>query len=167
MGRFGLTRANAEAKLERWYGGDVVDSLKLCGGGLTVPIPIMGVPVMLGPGGRFLPHVGGGTGFASLSDLIAEATAGKRQEVTYTKTGPAAPAVASSQTLWPMGAMPVAGAAPAAPAGGTVPTRTSTGALAQQDPGGSDTLHMTTWVGLSSQTGSLMLYDYLFGTHPA
>jgi hypothetical protein len=104
------------------------------------------------------------TGFASLSDLITEATTGgKSQYLMYQKTGVAGPAATSSAFLWAQGAMPSAGSNGAAAPGGTIPTNATTGGFKQSDPGGSDTLHMTTWNGLpATAVGSLMLYDHLF-----
>lgn len=107
------------------------------------------------------------TGFASLSDLISEATTGgKSQFLMYQKTGVAGPAATSSAFLWAQGAMPAAGANAGAAAGGTIPDNTTTGGLKQADPGGSDTTHLTTWTGTpATAVGSLMLYDYLFGVN--
>jgi hypothetical protein len=107
------------------------------------------------------------TGFASLSDLITEATTGgKSQYLMYQKTGVAGPAATSSAFLWAQGVIPTAGANAGAAAGGTVPDNTTTGGLKQADPGGADTLHLTTWTGLpATAVGSLMLFDYLFGVN--
>lgn len=106
------------------------------------------------------------TGFASLSDLILEATTGgKRQQLSYLKTGVAAPAVTASEFLWKQGTLPAGGADAAAAPGGTIPDNTTTGGLLQADPAGSDTLHLTTWTGVASAVGALMLYDYLFGVN--
>lgn len=152
-----------EAKMERWYGPDVVESMLLCSSGIMAPVPIIGVGAYAYRG-TFIPRVAGGAGFVSLSDLIAEATAnGKLQNLMYNKTGVAAAAAGESHDLWGLGALPSAGANSAAAPGGTVPTRASAGALGQQDPGGSDQLAMTTWTGLSTVAGSLLLYDRLIG----
>src|SRR5262245_2222277 len=43
------------------------------------------------------------TGFASLSDLIAEATAGKLQKLYFTKVGTSGAVAGSSNTLWFVG----------------------------------------------------------------
>jgi hypothetical protein len=105
-------------------------------------------------------------GFSSLSDLISEATTGGKSQIrTYSKTGVAAPAVNASQALWGVGALPGAGANAAAAPGGTIPTNTTTGGLQQANATGGDTLHLTTWTGLSSQVGSVMLYDYMYGVN--
>lgn len=107
------------------------------------------------------------TGFASLSDLITEATTGgKSQWLMYQKTGVAGPAATSSAHLWAQGAMPSAGSNAAAAPGGTVPDNTTNGGFKQADPGGSDTTHLTTWTGTpATAVGSLMLYDYIFGVN--
>jgi hypothetical protein len=104
------------------------------------------------------------TGFASLSDLITEATTGGKSQVRpYLKTGVAGPAATSSAFLWAQGAMPSAGSNGAAAPGGTIPDNTTTGGFKQADPGGSDTTHLTTWTGQpATAVGSLMLYDHLF-----
>jgi len=81
----------------------------------------------------------------------------------YQKTGVAGPAATSSAFLWAQTAMPSAGSNGAAAPGGTIPNKTTTGGFKQADPGGSDTLHLTTWTGLpATAVGSLMLYDHLF-----
>lgn len=184
-------------RLERWLGAEtaqhVSDTMRDWYG---PPIPLAGVPglVYVGRGGDFVGPIRGGyascladyawarwqrivrgtirratlnTGFASLSDLITEATTGgKSQFLMYQKTGVAGPAATSSAPLWAQGAMPAAGANAAAAPGGTIPDNTTTGGLKQADPGGSDTLHLTTWTGTpATAVGSLMLYDYLFGVN--
>jgi hypothetical protein len=106
------------------------------------------------------------TGFSSLSDLISEATTGgKSQSLHYSKTGAAAPAVAASMHLWKRAALPVAGANSAGPGGGTVPGRATAGGFQQADPGGTDTLHLTTWTGLSTVVGAVLLSDFIFGVN--
>lgn len=106
-------------------------------------------------------------GFASLSDLISEATTGgKAQVLPYHKTVVTAPpAAAASQFMWAAGANPTAGANAAAGPGGTVPDNTSTGSLKQSNAGASDSLHLTTWTGTATVAGALMLVDYLFGVN--
>lgn len=107
-----------------------------------------------------------GTGFASLSDLISEATTGgKAQNLPYQKTSVAGPAVTASTFTWAQGTLPVAGSNAAAAPGGTNPDNTTTGGFLQTDPAGADTLHLTTWTGLASVVGSVLLYDYFFGVN--
>jgi hypothetical protein len=104
-----------------------------------------------------------GTGFASLSDLIYEATNGKRQEIAYQKVGTTG-VVAATNTLWFVGNQPAAGAAAAAAPGGTVPTSATTGALPFNNPTTSgDTTHFVGGMPLASVAGNtLLLYDRLF-----
>jgi hypothetical protein len=110
--------------------------------------------------------VSANAGFASLSDLISEATVGgKAQELMYSKSGVALPAVAASADLWGVGAMPVAGANAAAAPGGTNFTNATTGALFSANPAGGDTLHLTTWIGLATTANSLLLYDRLWAAN--
>jgi hypothetical protein len=104
------------------------------------------------------------TGFASLSDLISEATVGgKSQTLYYQKTGAAKVAAAYCQDMWNKGAVPAAGSNGGAAPGGTLYTRASTGALPFINPGGSDTAHITTWRALGTVVGSLLIYDRLLG----
>ena len=108
-------------------------------------------------------------GFASLSDLISEATTGgKKQTLAYNKTGAAAPAVGASQALMRVVTLPTIGAVLAAPPGGTVLTSASAGALTFVDPTGGDTTHLINWVDqqTTAQSSSLMLTDCLFGFSP-
>jgi hypothetical protein len=103
------------------------------------------------------------TGFASLSDLISEATAGgKRQDSFVTKSGSLAVSAAWA-SLWNVGVFPAAGTAPSNIPGGSVPTNATTGSLKQTDPGGSDTLHLTTMqFQASTAPNTLLLYDRTF-----
>lgn len=102
------------------------------------------------------------TGFASLSDLIAEATAGKRREFFFRKSM-AASAVGATDSLWREATLPPAGAAASAAPGGTVPDETTTGAFFFTNPTGGDTQHFTTAMSMSDVAGqNLLLYDRLF-----
>lgn len=104
-------------------------------------------------------------GFASLSDLILEATTGgKKQVLAYQKVGVAQPAVAASAWLWRVGTMPTLAAVAAVAPGGTVYTRATTGALKQDDAGAGDQLHFVNWIGVSNvaQATALMLVDNLW-----
>lgn len=105
-------------------------------------------------------------GFASLSDLITEATTGgKKQVCSFMKVGVAAPAVGASQITWRLAGLPTAGGNAAAPPVGTAFTRTSAGALKQDNPTvGGDTLHFINgWMASNAaQMTSLLLIDYLW-----
>ncbi len=102
------------------------------------------------------------TGFASFSDVIAEASAGKRQQLPFSQAG-TANTLQRGSTLWTVGPMPAIGETPAAPPGGTVCTRTTVGAIGQVDPGGTDTSHLTTQVAMpSAGPHTLIVYDRLW-----
>lgn len=110
------------------------------------------------------------TGFASLSDLISEATVGgKAQDIYYQKTATVAkPAAGYCQDLWNMAAVPSAGSNGGALAGGTICNAATAGRLPIIDPGGGDTNHLTTWTGVADRVGALLLSDRLFafsGSH--
>jgi hypothetical protein len=103
-------------------------------------------------------------GFASLSDLIAEATAGKRREFLFQKVGAAATAIGDSKSFWGLGNFPPAGTAPAAAAAGTAFVDSSTGGFRFDNPTGGDTQHFVQADHLASVAGnSLLLYDLIFG----
>ena len=102
------------------------------------------------------------TGFSSLSDLISEATTGGKRQDRYWIKG-ATTAAATNQTMWPLGSWPLAGSAGAAIPGGASPTRATVGGLNQDDPGGSDTLHITTLFSQANVASQLLLlYDRIF-----
>lgn len=102
------------------------------------------------------------TGFASLSDLISEATTGgKLQQIPFSKIG--AGSAIHNRTLWTESGFPGAGAAPASRPGGAVPDNTTAGGLQQIDPSGTDTLHVTTIQSFATTAPNcLLLYDRLF-----
>lgn len=106
-------------------------------------------------------------GFTSLSDLISEATSGgKSQIMAFVKAG-AAGVAARSNSLWSVGSWPASGAAGGTTGTGVALTRTTTGALAQQNAAGGDQLHLTTMTVQASVAGQiLLLYDNLWNmTH--
>lgn len=101
-------------------------------------------------------------GFASLSDLISEATAGKARDFTFQKVGTTG-VVAATNSLWRVGNLPSAGAAAAAAPGGTVPTDATTGAFPFVNPTGGDTQHFVRADVLASvAANTLLLYDRIF-----
>lgn len=104
-------------------------------------------------------------GFASLSDLITEATTnGKRREWFYNKTGSAG-VVGVTNSLWGLGAQPAAGANAAAAPGGVSPTDATTGAVAM-DNVSPDTRHIVSaWATASVAGQSLLCYDRLFAVN--
>jgi hypothetical protein len=102
-------------------------------------------------------------GFTSLSDLIAEASAGKTRNFTFQKVGTTG-VVAATNTLWAVGNSPSAGSNGAAAPGGTAYTDASTGALPFTNPSGGDTQHFVSGHAIGSVAGNqLLLYDRLFG----
>jgi len=155
------------------------------------PIPVGGVPgkVFAHRGGDFRGRIGAGigataqcmaedflrrlrkaarlnmgtahAGFASLSDLIAERTAGKGRDFQFQKAGTTG-VVGGSSSLWRLGNLPSAGAAAAAAPGGTVPTDATTGAFPFVNPTGGDTQHFVRADVLASLANTLLLYDRIF-----
>lgn len=102
------------------------------------------------------------TGFASLSDLIAEASAGKMRKFHLQKVGTTG-VVAATNSLWGVGAQPAAGAVGGAAPGGTVHDDTNTGTFLFTNPTGGDTQHFVSAQILASVAGNqLLLYDRLF-----
>jgi hypothetical protein len=101
-------------------------------------------------------------GFTSLSDMIAEATGGKRREFVFAKTGTTG-AINLSNSLWRVGAMPPAGANASNAPGGDAPTDATTGAFPFTNPTGGDTQHFVSGFPVASvASNTLMLYDRIF-----
>jgi hypothetical protein len=102
-------------------------------------------------------------GFASLSDLISEATAGgKAQVLVYNKAATTATTVGNAFSCFNVGNLPAASGIGGTSGTGRACTRTTTGALIQANATAGDTLHLTTWTGLASAISSLMLADRLW-----
>ncbi len=101
-------------------------------------------------------------GFASLSDLISEATVGaKQRQFPFQKSGPTG-VVGSCHSLWRVGAWPPAGGAGAAAPGGTAQVDSDTGGFPFSNPSGGDTQHFVRAEITSSLGSCLLLYDRLF-----
>ena len=101
-------------------------------------------------------------GFASLSDLISEAAAGKSRRFILQKNGTTGVAAATN-TLWYAAGLPGAGAVGGAAPGGTVHTDANTGAFPFTSPTGGDTQHFLMAAIIASVGGNqLLLYDRLF-----
>lgn len=137
---------------------------------MHVPLPILGTGAFVYKG-MILPVIAGGAGFASLSDLISEATTGGKLQplLSYSKIGVTGVANRSS-TLWYEGNVPGVGATSGAfSANGTNHTRTTAGAMGPQyNAAGSDTLHLLGAEGNVSVAGMpLLLYDRIWGGEPA
>lgn len=100
-------------------------------------------------------------GFASLSDLIAEATAGKRREFLFNKVGTTG-VVNVTNSLWGVGPQPAAGANGSAAPGGRAPTPATTGAFIFTNPTGGDTQHFVAGYPAANFINNLLLYDRVF-----
>lgn len=104
-------------------------------------------------------------GFASLSDLISEATGGKRVNFIFQKVGSTG-VTSVTTSLFRVGSQPVAATAPAAAPSGTIFTDASTGFPPFVNPTGGDTLHFVRAEAVSTVSGNtLLLYDNLFGVN--
>ena len=101
-------------------------------------------------------------GFASLSELIAEATAGKRREFTFYTASTGAVASAS-YSFWAQQGLPQPGAAGSAAPGGRAPTDATTGGFPFVNPTGGDTQHFVNASVLATIAGNnLLMYDRIF-----
>lgn len=101
-------------------------------------------------------------GFTSLSDILAEASAGKRREFLFNKVG-AVGVVGGSNSLLQLGATPVAAANAAAAPGGVANVDSNVGFPLFANPTGTDTLHVVSAFGSASViNNSLLLYDCIF-----
>jgi hypothetical protein len=102
-------------------------------------------------------------GFASFTDLMTEAvTNGKAQHLPFVKSITGGSTI-QVRTSWTESGYPEAGAAPAVRPGGAIPDNTTVGGFRQQDPSGTDTLHLTSVMSHSLVSGKiLILYDRLF-----
>lgn len=102
------------------------------------------------------------TGFSSLSDLIAEATAGKARDFAFQKVGTTGVVNVTNSLLQVGNRPPLAANAPAAP-GGQAPDDSVTGFFFFTNPTGGDTQHFVSGFPLASVAGNtLLLYDCLF-----
>lgn len=102
-------------------------------------------------------------GFASLSDLISEATAGaKGRQFPFQKSGSTG-VVGVTNSLWGLGAFPPAGANASNAPGGDALDDTNAAAWTFTNPTTGDTQHFVTGYPMASQAGNtLLLYDRLF-----
>jgi hypothetical protein len=102
-------------------------------------------------------------GFASLSDLIAEATlGGKSQMLMYSKSPTTGTTAGNAVSAWAFGTLPSTGGTGGTSGTGRKTIRTTAGALSFANAAGGDTLHVTTWTGQANAVSSLMLYDRLW-----
>jgi len=187
-------RSTHSNRLERWLGTERIERLSASmRGWYGPPIPILDVPgsVKIHGDGDFSGPFERGVfwsamdalgeafkraakvdpntfyaGFTSISDALARASGGYGQVRSFQKTGPTGVAGATS-SLWRLGAVPPAGAAPAGVAGGTVYTSASTGAFGFANPA-SGTNHLVgADVSASIINNSVLIYDLLFGCNKA
>lgn len=101
------------------------------------------------------------TGFASISDLITKSR-NQSQYMTFNKTGPNGVVGGVCVSMWGRGQQPAAGGNGAAAPGGTVHTKSDTGAFNFRNPNSPDTQYFTGGVFLGDDVGSMLLYDRLF-----
>lgn len=110
----------------------------------------------------FLRRQAGMAGFTSLSDLIAERTAGKGRDYYFQKVGTTG-VVSATNSLWRVGNQPAAGANASNAPGGDAPTDATTGAFPFTNPTGGDTQHFVGADVLSTvNANTLLLYDRIF-----
>jgi len=101
-------------------------------------------------------------GFSSLSDLISEATAGKRREFTF-YTASTGAVLSASFSFWAQQGLPPPGAAGSAAPGGRAPTDATTGAFPFVNPTGGDTQHFINSSVITTVAGNnLLMYDRIF-----
>lgn len=101
-------------------------------------------------------------GFASFSDLLAEASAGKARDIYWQKVGPTG-VIAVTSSLWRLGNQPAAGGAGSAAPGGRAPTGATTGAIYGLDAVSTDTRHFVSAQVVASVAGqTLLMYDRIF-----
>jgi hypothetical protein len=100
-------------------------------------------------------------GFSSLSELIAEMSAGKKRDFSFQKVGSTG-VVGVTNSLWRAGNFPPSGAAGSAAPGGRACSSATTGAFPFTNPTGGDTQHFICAFGLANFANSLLLYDRLF-----
>lgn len=102
-------------------------------------------------------------GFASLSDALARASSGDRQMLngTLQKNGGTG-VTGSCSSLWRLGPQPAAGGAGSSAPGGRACDKSTTGAMAFNNPS-SGTLHLTgADMACSLANNALLLYDRIF-----
>lgn len=100
-------------------------------------------------------------GFSSLSDLIAEATGGKRNEFTFQKAGSTG-VVGVTNSLWGLGNYPPAGANAANAPGGEAPVDSTSGAFLFTNPTSGDTQHFVSGFARADFINTLLCYDRIF-----
>jgi hypothetical protein len=100
-------------------------------------------------------------GFTSISDMVAEASAGKRRDYFWQKAGSTG-VVGVTNSLWGLGNQPAAGANAANAPGGEAPTDAFQGAMLI-DNVSTDTRHIVSGFASCEDAGNtLLLYDRIF-----
>lgn len=101
-------------------------------------------------------------GFASLSELISEATAAaKRQEVIFVKVGNTG-VTGSTNSTFRVAGQPASGVSSSNAPGGTICGSGTQGAIAFNAPSGGDTLHFVSANVIATLASTYLLYDRLF-----
>ena len=157
-------RSTHEQRLERWLGPIQVNKLQhAMHHWYGPPIRIINCPgdLMIHRGGDVTGSIAGGT-FSSLSDIIAEASAGKMRQFFWKKAG-ATGVVGVTNSLWGLGSVPASGANASAAPGGDAPTDATLGAIPFTNPTSPDTQHVVSAMCAGSVVNNtLLLYDRLF-----
>lgn len=99
--------------------------------------------------------------FTSLSDLLADYSGGKGQQLVWSKTGVAANAIGNSNELWTRAGQPGAGAAGAAAPGGTATTNSTAGNFGYKNPVNANTGHHLGGFFTADRLGNFLLIDQL------
>lgn len=103
-------------------------------------------------------------GFSSLSDLIAEYTAGKNNTFAFNKVGQTG-VVSVTSSLWGSGPQPAAGGNAGNAPGGTAHNSATVGGFPFTNPTGGDTQHLLRADVRADFVNTLLLYDRLFAVN--
>lgn len=104
-----------------------------------------------------------GAGFASLSDLISEATSGgKMQNLLFNKAATTATTAGNAFVARNVGALPSARGVGGTSGTGVKCTKATTGALSFANPTGGDTTHLVNFTVQATAASSLLLFDCLW-----
>jgi len=151
-------------RLERWLGAELVEKIRMTNYYWPVPIANVFGDGIFAYKDDIIGNIQGG-GFASLSDLISEATAmGKLQIAHFTKAGTTGVAGVMN-SLARVGPNPAGQVTAAAFPAGESPTRIAPLGLSigYDNPTGGDTLHVVTGFAVASIASQLLLlYDRFY-----
>ena len=101
------------------------------------------------------------TGFTSISDALSRGSGGFSRKFPFNKAGPTG-VVAVTTSLHKVGAQPIAGAASAAPPGGTAFVDSDTGGFTFDNPA-AGSYRLTGADVVADRVSTLLLYDRIFG----